>query len=179
MKFYTTFQNSFRTKKNQKRKVGIVSKKSVIIVCGVLGTLVLVNLVYSFVSFTYEEGPRNTSEVNEESLFFWIYVPIMVIAGFMLIPLIYEDVSSSFKWYLLTISGINTILFLILFIPIILSILTAIPFDLDIFIAFILFFYICSFGVPLALHMFVFITFLKKKTLKSKKFDSDKKYYPS
>ena len=100
-----------------------MSNKDIIIIFGVFGTLVLANLVYSFATFSYEEGPGNSEEANEEKLFFLVYVPIMALAGFMLFPLMYEDVSTSFKWAILTISGINIMLFLRFFIPLVLSII--------------------------------------------------------
>ena len=154
-------------------------QKLFITICGILGTIVLANLYYPFIKIVEKECYDRIEYYEPLSLYFMIYIPIMIVAGLMLMPLLYDEVTYSFKWSIVTISSTHTILMLKILIPPLLNV-----FSLDFTIytgldpLFSILLLLGLIVIPFVLHISVFITFLRKQTLEQGTFYLYPKYYP-
>ena len=158
-----------------------MSQQFAIIVFGIIGTLVLINLFNPYLEIELDITPnRNEPEkVDPMWLYLLVYFPVMVIAGFMLMPLVYEEVDPIFKLVVIFISGINATLYLEVVIPLLEFAISNASIVFSHFIPVLLAFLVASVFtiIPFVLHVYVFLTFLTKKTLKKGKIDPSKKYY--
>ena len=171
-------------------------QKGLIVFLGVMGALVLVNLYFPVLvlhSETFSIGfPLHCFDAfcgghtvyfgadpdGLVSLYYMIYIPIIILYSLLLLPIFYEEVGQTFRRTILIISGINAILILKVLIPGInfLRSVDLLNGGLGVLLLNLFLFSLRLF--PFFFNVIVFVSFYRKKTLEEGKYYLYPKYYP-
>ena len=173
-----------------------MAQKRLIVFLGIIGILVLVNSYFAVIvlhSDAFSFGMplhchmafcggyttyRGVDPNGLVPLYDMIYIPVMIIFTFLLLPLFFEEVSHSFRKTILIISGINTLLILRVLISGITFLFSVDLLNGGLGVLFLNLFLFSLRLIPFLFNLITFVSFYKKEPLEDGLYYGVRYLYP-